>query len=171
VRAAAAIVAAVALALVPAAAGAGFPVGLDISTGRVNGKAVLGRTLAGVIRLFGRPDSYLRTPNVTYVRYGPPLTFSLLVLFRTQGKALVAHSLAFQDPATREVRLGRVLAQQPGAIERALRRRYGRLFRLAQPYACSGGEECSGEFRALSGTRRITFGLAAGHPFVTLWAS
>jgi hypothetical protein len=160
-----------ALALAPAAGARSFPVGLDVSTGRVNGKVVLGKTLQDVVRLFGRPDSYLRTTNVTYVRYGPPLTFSLLVLFRQQGPALVASSIAFQDPALIEVRLGHLLAQQPSGIQRALRRGYGRAYRLAQPYACSGGEECSGEFRALAGTRRITFGLAAGHPFVNIWAA
>ena len=152
-----------ALALAAPAGAAGFPVGVDVATARVNGKVVLGRTLPDVVRLFGRPDSYLRAPNVTYLRYGPPLTFSLLVLFRQQGPALVASSIAFQDPALVELRLGRLLAQQPGAIQRALRRGYGSAFRLDRPYACSGGDECSGEFRALSGTRRITFGLAAGH--------
>lgn len=162
-------VALAALALAAPAAGGGFPVGVDLATGKVNGKVVLGRTPAQVVAFFGRPDSFVRTAGLTYMRYGPPLTFSLTVLFGQRGGRLVATAAAFQNPALVEVRLGRLLALRPPAIQQAVRRAYGRAYKLAEPYKCVGGQECSGRFDALDGKRHVSFGLAAGHSFLNVW--
>lgn len=153
-----------ALALAPAAGGSGFPVGLDLARGTVNGHALLGRTLAEVVAAFGRPDGSFRGSSLEYVRWGSPQTFSLLVLLR--GGRVV--SVAFQDPSLVEVRTGRLVALAPPALQRALRQRYRGKLRLAEPYECHGGGECDGRFESVRGALDIRFGLAGPHTFLSI---
>lgn len=166
----AATLAAALVAAAPALASARQP-RLDLATGTVDGKLVLGRTLEEVARVFGRPDTYLREPGGrrAFLRWGPADRFALLVLFTPRGGHLAATAVAFQSPAVTETRLGRLLALNPPALQRALRTGYAGVLKLRESYRCAGGSDCSGRFDSLDGKRHVTFGLAAGHTFLNLW--
>jgi hypothetical protein len=136
----------------------------DLSTGVVNGRAVLGRSPAGVTAALGRPDTRFPGPRyrLQYDRRGT------IVYFRRQQGQLRAVSLVFRDSAYREARLGRALRLRPVALQRAIANAYGDEYALEQAYRCR--QVCTGVFVASEGGRRITFGREPdGRTFIVFW--
>lgn len=84
-----AVVVAVAAALTVPSAGTARPGHqLDLSTGRVDGRTLLGRTPAGVRSRLGRPDSSRGTARRHRDTWGRGLEFSVMVMYRRrQGRA------------------------------------------------------------------------------------
>jgi hypothetical protein len=151
---------------VPAAAASPsrLPARLDLAAGTINGRPILGEPMHRVTAGFGRPTDH--DPGLggrRWVTYGD-FPFLLRVVFSRDR----AWSMTVHNPAVTEVRLGRLLAMAPEQIEAAISREYGNLFELVKPYSC-GGFFCDGMFKAVAGSRRITFGLVRGHAFVTLY--
>jgi hypothetical protein len=130
---------------------------VDLATGRVNGHRVLGRTVAQVTAVLGRPDFRVGPRSRYRIGYGPQGSFSTEVIFRSSGGIQRAWSIVFERGPVRDLKVGDLL-QRSAALQRAILDKYGATFRLVRPYACKGKAQCSGEFAARSGPLRLTFG-------------
>jgi hypothetical protein len=156
--------------IVPAAGTAAQPGHrLDLSTGRVNGWAVLGRTSAGVSSLLGRPDFRGGPARRPYETWGRRADWSLKVFYRCEGSRFRAWSLVFERGPVVDPRLGNILALKPTRFQAAVREHYGDIFEVRKPYRCRGSL-CTGIFDEIEGTLHITFGITPGRgTFVTVW--
>jgi hypothetical protein len=142
---------------------------LDLSTGRVDGWAVLGRTPAGVRSRLGRPNFTSGRAPLYYEIWGSRADWRLKVFYRRREGRLRAWSLVFERGPVVDPRLGNILALRPARFQAAVVERYGDFFELRKPYRCRGAL-CTGIFDAIEGTLHITFGTTAGRgTFVTVW--
>jgi hypothetical protein len=163
---------AAAVALIVPAAGTAARPGhrLDLSTGRVDGWAVLGRTPAGVRSLLGRPNFTGGPARRPYDIWGGRADWSTKVFYRREGSRLRAWSLVFERGPVVDPRLGNILVLRPTRFQAAVRDRYAATFELRKPYRCRSGL-CTGIFDAIEGTLHITFGTTPGRgTFVTVWS-
>ncbi|MBA3331138.1 MAG: hypothetical protein H0T39_09760 [Actinobacteria bacterium] len=145
------------------------PTHLDLATGRVDGRLVLGRSVAGVTASLGLPPR--RSPGrARYtLEYGPPGDFSLRVHFRRSGGRLRAWSIVFRDTALREAALGRVLDLSARAFTASLADRYAGEFVPRGAYRCFVNS-CSQSFATADGRRHLTFGRESRRgPFLVLY--
>jgi hypothetical protein len=136
----------------------------DLRAGLVNGRPLLGQTVAEVTAALGSPDS--RHPGRRYrVEYDDGGTIVYFSNIRGQRRAI---SFAFLDPAYSEARLGKALRLKPPALERAIRNVYGDFFVLERPYVCRR-DFCIGVFAARAGGLHINFGRVKQRTFIVLW--
>jgi hypothetical protein len=159
--------------MVPAAGTAARPGhSLDLSTGHVDGWAVLGRTPAGVRSLLGRPDFTGGPPRRRYDMWGNRSNWTVKVFYyRREGNRLRAWSIVFEGGPVVDPRLGNVLALKPTQFQAAVRNRYADTYELRKPYRCRNGM-CTGIFDAIEGALHITFGVTPGRgTFVTVWTA
>jgi hypothetical protein len=146
-----AILAAAALALLPAAGAMGeesrvrhdsqgVSGPLDLVTGTLGGRELLSKRVAEVTAALGRPQHRTATKKLHVLRYGSlPLAtgrWSLQIFFRPRGGVFRATTLAFAGRTLAERRLGRVLRLAPRDFERRLLREYGDHYRAIEPYRC-----------------------------------
>jgi hypothetical protein len=130
---------------------------VDLTTGRMDGHLILGRTVAEVTAVLGRPD-FRSGPRSSYrIGWGARPDFAVEVIFRPSGGVERAWSIAFERGPVRDVRLGDLLGRSSAALQSAVRSRYADTFKLLRPFACKNGR-CVGEFAARSGTIHVTFG-------------
>ncbi|MGZ4317598.1 MAG: hypothetical protein ACXVRS_17475 [Gaiellaceae bacterium] len=130
---------------------------VDLSNGRIDGRLVLGRTVAGVTAALGRPD-FRSGPKGSYVvGWGSRPNFSFEVIFRPTGGVERAWSIAFERGPVFDVKIGDLLNRSPTALESLVRARYAGTLRLVHPYACTKSI-CSGEFASRTGSLHVTFG-------------
>lgn len=159
---------AVAFALAAAAAGASVH-SFDLGSGFVDGHRILGRSVAGVTAVLGRP-AYRHGSRTRYVLgYRlPPATVE--VLFRRAGGRLVARTVVLQDPRLTEAKTGRLLRRSPRSIQAVIAAAYGGQYELVRSYRCRTPTLCSGEFSTRDGRRHVTFGRTVeGARFLTIW--
>lgn len=142
----------------------------DLETGYVDGRRVLGRTVAGVTAALGRPD--YRRPGTSHYAIGfqPHPPFFIEVRFLKKAGKLRAASIIFQDLTLEESRMGRVLRLGARQIQTAIEREYQGEYVLVRTYGCRKNRFCSGEFKRASKDLRVTFGRAAGGArFINVW--
>jgi Tol biopolymer transport system component len=136
---------------VPPAAAAPYD-RIDLATGAVGGRIVLGERTAAVIRALGRPTARRGADFV----YGAD---SLIVHFARSGGASRAVSLEVRDPRASDSRVGRLLRLQPIALQRRIAAAYPELEHVF-PY---GSEPtllgCTGTFRSRRRAVEVAFGL------------
>ena len=145
---------------------------VDLASATIDGHRVLGRTVAGVTAVLGRPD--FRAGNQQRYRVGrdEPTDFSLEVLFRRSGGTLRAWSVVFERGAVRDPKLGDLLARLPVSLQAAIRSRYADRYRLLRGYHCRANGDCVGEFAQPSGSLRLSFGTEPAHGrWLTLWTN
>lgn len=131
---------------------------VDLTTGRVDGHPILGRTIAGVTAALGRPDFRVGPQSHYRIGWGDRFNFSIEVIFRRSGGVQHAWSIAFERGPLRDAKLGDLLGRSSSSLQAAILARYGDTFTLVRPYACRSGN-CVGEFAPRAGARvHLTFG-------------
>ena len=142
---------------------------VDLSTGRLDGHVIFGRTVAGVTAALGRPDFRSGPRGVYRIGWGTRPDFSVEVIFRPIRGVERAWSIAFERGPVQDVRLGDLLGRSPTALRSAIRSRYADTFTLLRPYGCKAGR-CGGEFVARTGSIHLTFGTQRTlGTWVTVW--
>jgi hypothetical protein len=144
---------------------------VDLSTGDLDGKQILGGSIADVTAALGKPDFVGGSRSRRHVAWGGNVGgFRVAVLFRPTGGRLVARTLVFEGGSIRDTRIGDLLAPTPRALQAKVRSTYVDEFTLIRPYRCRGAGLCTGEFRARSAELHITFGRTAHRgTFLTIW--
>jgi hypothetical protein len=130
---------------------------VDLATGRVNGRRILGLTVAQVTAALGHPDFRVGPRSRYRIGYGRQNNFSTEVIFGPRGGVQRAWSIVFERGPVRDLKVGNLL-QRSAALQKAILAKYGTTFRLARSYACEHKTQCSGEFAARSGPLHLTFG-------------
>jgi hypothetical protein len=116
---------------------------IAFATGRINGHAVLGRSIEAVETSFGKPASVERYPVRVDIRY-----HGLEVIF-ADGR----HASAILVTGT----------ARPAAMRRTLGDTRG--LRESRPYHCDS-RGCFGTFFSKDGRRRVIYGMNRGRPYV-----
>ena len=136
------------------------PPSIDLGTAKVDGRVVLGRTMAGVTAALGSPTQSFPAQQRSTMRYGSP--WNVQVLFRREQGALRAWSVAVLDPKL-----------TPATVQRTVLAQYSDRYSLTRPYACTY-TGCRGDF-APTGTHtlHLGFGLTPGskQAYVVLFRS
>jgi hypothetical protein len=143
---------------------------VDLSSGRVDGHLILGRTIAGVTAALGRPDFRVGPQSRYRIGWGDRSNFSIQVIFRRSGNTQRAWSIAFERGPVRDVKIGDLLTRSSPSLQTAIVARYGDALKLVRPNACSSGN-CLGAFAPRTGAHlRLTFGThhALG-TWLTVW--
>jgi hypothetical protein len=142
---------------------------VDLTSGRVGGHAILGRTIVGVTAALGRPDFRVGPPSRYRIGYGAQSNFSTEVIFRLSNGIPRALSIIFERGPVRDWKVGDLL-QRSAALQRAILARYGTTFRLVRSYACKRTKPCAGEFAARRGPLHLTFGTQpVTGTWLTIW--
>ena len=146
---------------------------LDLSTGLVDGRRVLGRPVAGVTAALGRPDFRVGGGGRYRIGWGTPAEFSIEVIFRRSGSRWRSWSIVFRRGGlVADVRIGDLLNRPSSALQNQVIAKYGSTYKLVRGYACRPKSFCSGEFAQRSGLLHFTFGTERGEgTWVTLWTS
>jgi hypothetical protein len=134
---------------------------ISLPGGRVDGKAVLGRSVPQVIRALGAPSSVERLPNRRDLTYGGRLE----VVFSgpdADPAAQRAWAILVLDRSARASGVGRPLALAPPALEQRLR---ATGLREGRRYRCDR-RGCFGTFFGARGTRRVIYGLLRGRRYL-----
>jgi hypothetical protein len=129
---------------------------VELATGRIDGHSILGRTIAQVTAVLGRPDFRVGPRLRHRIGYGTPSNFSTEVIFRRSGGVERAWSIVFERGLVRDAKIGDLLQRSAG-LQDAVLANYGTTFRLVRSYACKR-TGCSGEFAARNGGIHLTFG-------------
>ena len=138
---------------------------IDLASGRLGGRTVLGRTVAGVTAGLGRPDERVRGVARYSLRYEPSSpqrgSWGVQILFRRDHHALRAWSIVVVDPSFREPRIGTLLRLTPSALEKAVLASYRDRYLLLRPYQCTTKpRRCRGELGP-TGEGRLHLGIGA----------
>jgi hypothetical protein len=135
---------------------------IDLLTGTVDGRPVLGNTAAVVRRNLGAPDYTERYAIRVDLGYGARARPRLEVIVTG-----TAWALELEDPADREAKLGRLLELTPRRLQARIARVYPGVFRLVRSYRCDR-KGCFGLFFNRDGSRRLIFGISGGRRYVGL---
>jgi hypothetical protein len=159
------------LLLAPASGFAANTHRISLATGELDGKPVLGMSLAEVTANLGKPDFRSGPPSHYRIGWGRPDNFMLAVLFRPVNGRLRASTLVFERGTIRDDRVGNLLSRSPKSLQAAIVSRYASEFELVRQYQCrTGGGLCVGEFKTRDATLHVTFGRTIGKgTFVTVW--
>jgi hypothetical protein len=131
---------------------------VDLTSGRVDGHAILGRTIAGVTAALGRPDFRVGPQSRYRIGWGDRSNFSIEVIFHRSGNVQRAWSIAFERGPVRDAKLGDLLSRNSRSLQAATLARYGDAFKVVRPYACKASY-CVGEFAPRAGSLlHLTFG-------------
>jgi hypothetical protein len=143
---------------------------VDLRTGFVNGRRVLGRSVPGVTAALGRPT--WREPSSRRYRlgYGPRKAFAVMVTLRWTPSGFRATSVVLEKPAVFDSTMNvNLLALTPRAFARRVARHYGDDLELATPVRCRHGI-CTVSVASRTSTLRVTFGRTpASGTFLSLW--
>src|SRR3979409_1592800 len=82
---------------------------VELATGRIDGHAILGRTVAQVTAALGRPDFRVGPHSRQRIGYGTPSNFSTEVIFRPSAGVERAWSIVFERGAVRDAKVGDLL--------------------------------------------------------------
>jgi hypothetical protein len=165
---------ALAVLVFPTAAGAQAATGhtVDLTSGRVDGHPILGRTIAGVTAALGRPDFRVGRQSRYRIGWGDRSNFSIEVIFHRSGNVQRAWSIAFERGPVRDAKLGDLLSRNSRSLQAVILARYGDAFKVVRPYACKDSY-CVGEFAPRTGSLlHLTFGTnGALGTWLTVWKS
>jgi hypothetical protein len=144
---------------------------VSLASGELDGRQVLGRSIAEVTAMLGKPDfrsGSLRRPRIGW---GRPDNFTFAVLFRPVDGRLRASTLVFERGTIRDDRVGNLLSRTPKSLQAAIASRYGTELVLVRPYQCrTRAGLCVGEFKTTAAKFHVTFGRSIGRStFVTVW--
>jgi hypothetical protein len=143
---------------------------IELASGQVDGKQILGESIAEVSGALGKPDFMSGSRRLRRIGWGHPDSFRLAVIFRPVGGRLRAKTLVFEGGSVRDARIGDLLARSPRSLQAAVESKYGREFELVRSYRCRSAGLCTGEFKARGADLHVTFGRTAGRgTFVTVW--
>jgi hypothetical protein len=143
---------------------------VDLATGELDGKQVLGASIAEVRAALGRPDFISGSRRLRRIGWGRPDKFKLAVLFRPVDGRLRARTLIFEGGSIRDARVGDLLARTPKSLQAAIDSRYGGELQLVRSYRCRYAGLCTGQFKASDGDLHVTFGRTVRRgTFVTVW--
>jgi hypothetical protein len=161
-----------AVLVLPSAAGAQAATGhsVDLASGRVDGHAILGRTIAGVTAVLGRPDFRVGPKSRYRIGWGDRINFQIEVIFHRSGDLQRASSIVFERGPVSDTKLGDLLSRSSQSLQTAILARYGDAFKLVQPYACRASN-CVGEFAPRTASLlHLTFGTrGALGTWLTVW--
>jgi hypothetical protein len=130
---------------------------VDLVSGRVDGHPVLGRTVAGVTAVLGRPE-FRHGNRTTYkLGWGSPTDFSMEVIFNRRRGALRAWSVVFGRAPVRDARIGELLGRTSVSLQAMIRSKYADVYKVTRTYRCRVGT-CVGEFAQRDGPLHLTFG-------------
>jgi Tol biopolymer transport system component len=135
---------------------------VDLATGAVAGRSVLGRSSSVVIAALGRPTT--RRGDDLFYGAAPHGNAGMTVHFARRDGAVRAVALEVWDPRVTDGRIGRVLALQPTDLQRRIAVAYPGLedvFPYGSEPAVLG---CTGTFRSRRGALEVAFGLDPLHP-------
>jgi hypothetical protein len=143
---------------------------VDLTSGRVDGHAILGRTLAGVTAALGRPDFRVGPQSRYRIGWGDRSNFSIEVIFHRSGNVQRAWSVVFERGHVSDPKIGEMLSRNSRSLQAAILARYGDAFKIVRPYACTASY-CVGEFAPRTGSLlHLTFGtLGALGTWLTVW--
>jgi hypothetical protein len=162
------VIAAVLLASATALAAGGHRI--ELTSGQVDGKQILGGSIAQVSAALGKPDFTSGSRRLRRIGWGRPDSFRLAVLFRPVDGRLRARTLVFEGGSVRDARIGELLARAPKSLQAAVESKYGGEFELVRTYRCRSAGLCTGQFKARDADLRVTFGRTVGRgTFVTVW--
>jgi hypothetical protein len=144
---------------------------VDLATGDLDGKQILGGTFADVTAALGKPDFAAGPRNRRRVAWGGDAgSLKVAVLFRSVGRSLVARTLVFESGSIRDTRIGELLALAPRLLQAKMRSDYADEFNLVRPYRCRAAGLWTGEFQVRAAELHVTFGRTARRgTFVTIW--
>jgi hypothetical protein len=141
---------------------------VELANGRIDGRSILGQTVAQVTAALGRPDFRVGPRLRHRIGYGTPGNFSIEVIFRRSGGVERAWSIVFERGPVRDAKIGDLL-QRSADLQDAVLAHYGTRFRLVRSYACKR-TGCSGEFAARIGGIHLTFGTQPlSGTWLTIW--
>lgn len=143
---------------------------IELTSGQLDGKQILGASIAEVSAALGKPDFTSGSRRLRRIGWGRPDSFGLAVLFRPVDGRLRAKTLVFEGGSVRDARIGDLLARAPRSLQTAVESRYGSEFELVRSYRCRAAGLCTGQFKARDADLRLTFGRTAGRgTFLTVW--
>jgi len=148
---------ALAFTVLPASASGASRHSVELSTGDLDGHAILGSRPAEVTAALGRPDFRTGSHLRLVVGWGSRPNFSMEVVFRPSNGTPRAWSIAFELGPVRDERIGDLLGRSPHSLQAEVLRRYAGEFTLVRPYACKASH-CIGEFATRTGSLHLTFG-------------
>jgi hypothetical protein len=144
---------------------------VDLVSGRVDGHPVLGRTVAGVTAVLGRPDFRHGNRRLYRIGWGTPTDFSMEVMFNRTNGALRAWSIVFARAPVRDARIGELLGRTSASLQAVVRTEYADLYTLIRRYRCRAGM-CVGEFAQRDRPLHLTFGTFPAHrTHLAIWTS
>ena len=165
-----ALVVVVAALCTPAAVLAAGGHRIDLTSGELDGHRILGRSVADVTAVLGKPDFVSGSRRLRRIGWGRPDSFRFAVLFRPVNGSLRARTLVFESGSVRDVSIGDVLSRTSKALESAIESKYGNKFVLARSYRCRSAGLCTGEFKSTNSNLHLTFGRTARRgTFLTVW--
>ena len=144
-----------AVLLIPASAGASAKTAghtVELSSGRVDGSLILGKTLSEVTAALGRPDFRAGSSSRYRIGWGPARDFRLEVLFWPSDRGLRAWSVVLERGPVSDPKVGDLLGRSPEGLQRAVRAKYATTFKLLHPLACKRSGDCIGAFISRSST-------------------
>jgi hypothetical protein len=143
---------------------------IELTSGRLDGKRILGGSIVEVSAALGKPDFTSGSRRLRRIGWGRRDSFTLAVLFRPVNGRLLARTLVFEDGPVRDARVGDLLGRTPKSLQAAVESRYRSELELVRSYRCRSGGLCTGQFRARDGDLHVTFGRTTGHgTFLTVW--
>jgi hypothetical protein len=135
---------------------------VDLVNGSVDGRRILGRTVAGVTAVLGRPDFRHGNRRLYRIGWGTQTDFSMEVIFNRTNGALRAWSIVFARPPVRDARIGELLGRTSISLQAAVESMYADVFKLVRGYRCRAGS-CVGEFAQRDGPLHLSFGTFPAH--------
>lgn len=140
---------------------------LDLGTGTLNGRQVLGRQIGSALADLtaaglGPPTARIDMgAGIVALRFGPERGFRALVLFRPTAAGVIATSLGSEDAAVADPAAGALLGVKPKtAVARALRAHPSRF----RHEVCAPA--CPLQLLSVDGRLRVAFGSTMGRRFV-----
>lgn len=165
-----ALVVVVAAFCVPAAVFAAGGHRIDLTSGEFDGHEVLGRSVADVTAVVGRPDFVSGSRRLRRLGWGRRDSFSFAVLFRPVNGRLRARTLIFESGSARDVSIGDVLRRTPKGLQSVIESKYANAFVLVRSFRCRSAGLCTGEFKSVDSSLHLTFGRTARRgTFLTVW--
>jgi hypothetical protein len=147
---------------------------VDLRTGTVDGRRVLGRSLPQLVAAFGRPQwRVTERKRFLLIGYGDRKNFSMMVRFAHRNGAWRAIGASFERSPLTETEIGKnVLAMPPSAFAAAVRRTYRGTVETAIPPSCRRSL-CSVTFAVRGTPRRVSFGHGETGlgMYLTIWSA
>jgi hypothetical protein len=145
---------------------------IDLADLHVNGRPILGQTVAAVTAALGRPTHMRGSAQITNGVAIPALLYGgttsnnaeLVIDFIKKGSKIVANGLSYSSPSLTDARIGNLLRLQPSELQARVRSTYGSAYRLRLAYGSNPGAGCTGTFVSSSGPRGFRFGLNPYRP-------